>query len=324
MASPVVAVTDHVFPDLEPTRGALESIGATILLAESASPEDILDVARRADGVIVCYAKLPGEVIRELERCKVIARTGIGFDNVDLDVASERGIVVTNVPEYCEDEVSDHTMALYLALARKVTQGNSLVHAGTWDVGTVKPIYRLRGRTIGLVGFGKIPRLVATKAQAFGLEVQTFDPYVNAADAAALGVKAVSLEELLTTSDCVSLHAPLTAETEKMINAETLGQMRPDAFLINTARGPLVDVEALADALEAGMISGAGLDVLPEEPPSSGLRLLGRDDVILTPHTGFYSEQSMIDLQAKAAQQVALVLSGQPAKYPVNLDQLEN
>lgn len=322
MSEPVVAVTDHVFPDLEPTKAVLADLGATLLLADSADADDILSVARTADGIINCYAKLPGDVISQLENCKVIARTGVGVDTVDMDAATNQGIVVTNVPEYCEDEVSDHTLALLLSLARNVALGNKLVHGGTWDVSLVKPLYRLRGRTIGLVGFGKIPRLVAAKAQAFGLAVQAFDPYVDPDDAAGVDVRLVTLDELLATSDYVSVHAPLTPETHHMINAEALRSMRPHALLVNTARGPLVDVDALAGALDAGEIAGAALDVLPDEPPGDDLRLIGRDDVILTPHTAFYSEQSMTDLQTKAAEQVALVLSGQAPRYPVNLDRL--
>lgn len=322
MANPIVAITDHVFPNLEPTEEALEPIGASLRLAKSGSPDDILDVARAADAVINCYAKLPAEVIEQFEQCRIIARTGVGVDTVDLDMASSKGIIVTNVPEYCEDEVSDHALALLLALARNVTLGNSIVHGGGWDLERLKPIYRLRGRTVGLVGFGKIPRLVAAKAQAFGMNVLTFDPYIEANTAATLGVTSVSLDELLASSDYVSVHAPLTPETHHMINAETLSKMQSHALLVNTARGPLVDVDALASALDAGQIAGAALDVLPAEPPPADLPLRGRDNVILTPHTAFYSEQSMTDLQAKAAQQVALVLGGQAPTNPVNLDRL--
>jgi D-3-phosphoglycerate dehydrogenase len=318
MANPLVAVTDHVFPNLEPTKQVLSELHAELKLAQATTPEAILDVAREADGVIVCYAKMPASVIEQLKNCKVMARTGIGVDNVDIDAASRRGIVVTNVPEYCEDEVSDHAMAMLLALIRKIPFANKRAHAGKWETGAVNPIHRLRGRTLGLVGFGKIPKLVAVKAQAFGLQVQTFDPYIPAEVAAKLGVKSVSLPELLSTSDYVSIHAPLTPETKNMFNADAFRQMKPGALLVNTARGPLVDVEALVDALNTGQLAGAALDVLPQEPPPADSRLLGRDDVILTPHTGFYSEESMIDLQTKAAQQVALVLSGKEPRYPVN------
>ena len=260
-------------------------------------------------------------MINQFEQCRIIARTGIGIDTIDLDVATTKGIVVTNVPEYCEDEVSDHAMALLLALARNVTRGNAQVHGGEWALAKLKPMFRLRGRTVGLVGFGKIPRLVAAKAQAFGLNVVAFDPYIEPSDAASLGVELLSLEELMANSDFVSIHTPLTPETRHMIGADVLAGMKPEAMLINTARGGLVDVDALADALDAGSLAGAGLDVLPDEPPTADLRLMDRDNVILTPHTAFYSEQSMIDLQAKAAQQVALVLAGEQPQY-VNLDKL--
>lgn len=318
MANPLVAVTDHVFPNLEPTKQVLSELHADLKLAQATTPEAILDVAREADGVIVCYAKMPASVIEQLKKCKVMARTGIGVDNVDIDAASRKGIVVTNVPEYCEDEVSDHAMAMLLTLVRKIPFANKRAHAGKWETGAVNPIHRLRGRTLGLVGLGKIPKLVAAKAQAFGLHVQTYDPYIPAQAAAKLGVKSVSLPELLSTSDYVSIHAPLTPETKNMFNADAFRQMKRGALLVNTARGPLVDVEALVDALAAGQLAGAALDVLPTEPPPVDSRLLGRDDVILTPHIGFYSEESMIDLQTKAAQQVALVLSGKEPRYPVN------
>src|SRR5512142_608262 len=318
MANPLVAVTDHVFPNLEPTKRVLSELHAELNFAQATTPEAILDVAREADGVIVCYAKMPASVIEQLKNCKVMARTGIGVDNVDIDAASRKGIVVTNVPEYCEDEVSDHAMAMLLTLVRKIPFANKRAHAGKWETGAVNPIHRLRGRTLGLVGLGKIPKLVAAKAQAFGLHVQTYDPYIPAEAAAKLGVKSVGLPELLSTSDYVSIHAPLTPETKNMFNADAFRQIKRGALLVNTARGPLVDVEALVDALDMGQLAGAALDVLPQEPPPADSRLLGRDDVILTPHTGFYSEESMIDLQTKAAQQVALVLSGKEPRYPVN------
>ncbi len=324
MTVPVVAVTDHQFPDLEPTREVLAPLGAEIRVSASVAADDVLAVAQDADAVINTYAQLPGSLIDCLERCRIIARTGIGIDTVDLAAATAKGIVVTNVPEYCEAEVSDHTMALLLALARNVTRGNAQVHGGTWDLATVKPIYRLQGRTLGLVGFGKIARLVAAKAQAFGLNVLACDPYVEPASAAALDVSLVSFEELLERSDFVSVHAPLTPETRHLIGAEALTLMRPEAVVINTARGGLVDVAALAEALDREAIAGAALDVLPDEPPAADLALYGRPNVVLTPHTAFYSEESVLDLQLKAAQQVALVLSGQDPVYPVNLEQLRD
>ena len=319
MANLVVAVTDHPFPDLEPAREVLAPLGAEMRIAASVGAADVLAVAQHADAVINTYAQLPAELIDRFERCRIIARTGIGIDTVDLAAATAKGIVVTNVPEYCEDEVSDHAMALLLALARNVTRGNALVHGGGWALAEIKPIYRVRGRTLGLVGFGKIARLMAAKAQGFGLRVVASDPYVERADADALGVELTTFEDMLARADFVSVHAPLTPATRNLIGAEALAMMRPEAVVINTARGGLVDVAALAAALDRGAIAGAGLDVLPEEPPAADLALYGRPNVILTPHTAFYSEESVLDLQVKAAQQVALVLSGRDPVYPVTL-----
>ncbi len=323
MTKRLVAVTDSPFPNLEPATQVLAELNAELKLAKGTTPEDILAIAREADGLLVTYAKVPAQVIEQLTRCKVIARFGIGVDSVDIDAATRAGIIVTNVPEYCEDEVSDNAMALLLSLIRKIPYANKKTHAGVWSMPAVVPIHRLRGSVLGLAGFGKIPRLVAVKAQAFGLQVQTYDPYISAEAAAKLGVKLVSLSELLSTSDYISIHAPLTPETDRMFNAGAFHQMKRSALLVNTARGQLVDVEALVDALDNKLIAGAALDVLPQEPPAPNSRLLGRDDVILTPHTSFYSEESLVELQTKAAQQVALVLSGKEPRYPINLKALQ-
>jgi len=288
MTKLLVAVTDSPFPNLDPATQVLSELNAELKLAKGTTPEDILAIAREADGLLVTYAKVTAQMIEQLKRCKVIARFGIGVDSVDIDAATRAGIIVTNVPEYCEDEVSDHAMALLLSLIRKIPFANKQTHAGVWSMPAVVPIHRLRGSVLGLAGFGKIPRLVAVKAQAFGLQVQTYDPYVSSEAAAKLGVKLVSLPELLKTSDYISIHAPLTPETDRMFNADAFRQMKRSALLVNTARGPLVDVEALVDALDNKLIAGAALDVLPQEPPPSNFRLLGRDDVILTPHTSFY------------------------------------
>ncbi len=323
MTKRLVAVTDSPFPNLDPATQVLSEVNAELKLAKGTTPEDILAIAREADGLLVTYAKVSAPLIEQLTRCKIIARFGIGVDSVDIDAATRAGIIVTNVPEYCEDEVSDHAMALLLSLIRKIPFANKKTHAAVWSMPAVVPIHRLRGSVLGLAGLGKIPRLVAAKAQAFGLQVQAYDPYVSPAAAAKLGVKLVSLPELLGTSDYISVHAPLTPETDRMFNADAFRQMKPSALLVNTARGQLVDVEALVDALDQKLIAGAALDVLPQEPPPANSRLFGRDDVILTPHTSFYSEESLVELQTKAAQQVALVLSGKEPRYPVNLKALQ-
>ncbi|MFN2185422.1 MAG: C-terminal binding protein [Anaerolineae bacterium] len=318
MSRPLVVVTDTVFPSLEPTEQVLAAVDAEVTLVSEPTAEAILKAARTADGLVVTYAKVTADIINGLERCRVISRTGIGVDNVDLEAATAKGIVVTRVPDYCIDEVSDHALGLLFALARKIPLANSAVHAGQWSVGLVNPLHRLRGQTLGLVGFGQIPRALAPKAQALGLSVIAYDPYVSEEAMAADGVKQVDLEQLLAESDHISVHAPLTPETRHMFNREAFQKMKPGAVLINTARGPLVDEDALVDALEAGELAGAALDVLEHEPPAAGSRLLGRTDVILTPHTGFYSEESMIDLQTKAAEEVRRVLQGEMPRNPVN------
>jgi len=323
MASTVVAVADSPFPSLDPARQALSGLDAELRLAAEPTPEAILEVAREADGLLVTYASITAEMIGELTRCKAIGRFGIGVDNIDIAAATEAGIVVTYVPDYCIDEVSDHAMAMLLALARKIPFSNRIVQAGRWEMPAVVPITRLRGRTLGLVGFGHIPQLVAPKAKAFGLEVITSDPFISEQVPRAAGVEPVAFDELLARSDYVSIHAPSTPKTRNLFGADAFAKMKPDAILINTARGPLVDTDALVRALDAGEIGAAGLDVVPEEPLPPDSPLLGRDNLILTPHTGFYSEQSLLELQTKAATDVASVLGGDTPRYPINLDALK-
>lgn len=323
MAAILVAVSDSVFPSLDPARGAFDGMDAELRLAGEATPEAILEVAGQADGLLVTYAKITGEMIAQLEKCKVIGRFGIGVDNIDIAAATKAGIVVTYVPDYCFDEVSDHAMALLLDLARKVSFSNALVQAGRWEMKATAPMNRLRGRTLGLAGFGNIPQLVAPKAQAFGMEVIAFDPYVDKALAASRGVRLVDFDTLLAQSDFISVHAPLTDETKNMFGAEAFAKMKPTAYLVNTARGPLVDTDALARALDDGEIGGAALDVVPVEPLPANSALLGRDNVVLTPHTAFYSEDALLDLQTKAATDVASVLAGKQPKYPINPEVLK-
>jgi D-3-phosphoglycerate dehydrogenase / 2-oxoglutarate reductase len=318
VSTPLVAVTDSVFPTLEPARQVLADLKAELQLADEPTPGAILRAARQADGLLVTYAPVSGDIIRQLERCRIIARFGIGVDNVDIEAATQAGIVVTYVPDYCVDEVSDHALALLLALARKITYADRLVQAGRWEMPAVVPLHRLRGRTLGLVGFGKIPRALAPKAQALGMNVLTNDPYISDETTAPLGVRLVDFQTLLQSADYVSIHAPLTAETHHMFKAGTFRQMKPGALLVNTARGPLVDVQALTEALDEGWLAGAALDVLPVEPLPTDSPLLGRDNVILTPHIAFYSEEALLDLQTKAAQEVARVLRGESPQYPVN------
>jgi len=313
----LIAVTDSPFPSLDPAKAALARIEPELRVANSASAEDILAVGRDADAILVTYAKLPGDLLRQLRRCKAIGRFGLGVDNIDIAAAAELGITVTYVPDYCMQEVSDHAMALLLALARKVPQSNALVQAGRWDMPAVVPIHRLAGRVLGLVGFGNIPRALAPKAKAFGLRVVAHDPNVSQQALAAVGVESMSFDRLLEISDFVSIHAPLLPVTRGLFNAEVFGKMKQGACLINTARGPLVDEDALIAALDSGRLAGAALDVVAVEPLPKESRLIGRDNVVLTPHTGFYSVEALNELQTKCAADVARVLSGETPVYPV-------
>jgi D-3-phosphoglycerate dehydrogenase / 2-oxoglutarate reductase len=317
MPRPVIAVTDSPFPSLDPAKAALQRVDPELRMAKSPSADDILAVARDADAILVTYAKLPGELLRQLTRCRAIGRFGLGVDNIDIKSAAELGIVVTYVPDYCMHEVSDHAMALLLALVRKIPLSNKLVQAGRWEMPAVVPIHRLAGRVLGLVGFGNIPRALTPKAKAFGLRVVTHDPYVSQEVLAAAGVEAVTFDRLLDISDFVSIHAPLMPATRGLFNAETFRKMKRGAALINTARGPLVDEDALVAALDSGQLGAAALDVVAVEPLPKDAKLIGRDNVILTPHTGFYSVEALDELQTKCAADVARVLSGEKPIYPV-------
>jgi D-3-phosphoglycerate dehydrogenase len=312
-----IAVADSVFPNLEPAREVVSTIGGQLELAADKTPEAILAVAGQADALLVTYARITGDMIQQMPKVRVISRFGIGVDNVDIDAATRQKIVVTKVPDYCIDEVSDHAMALLLAAVRKIPFSSTQVHGGTWKMPEVVPIKRLRGSVLGLVGFGRIPQLVAPKAKPFGFRVVAYDPFVPPEVFRNAGVEGVMLDELLRVSDVVSIHSPLTPETKGLFNADAFRKMKKGSYVVNTARGPIIDEAALAAALDSGHIAGAALDVMTTEPPT-GSPLLGRANVIITPHTSFYSDESLVELQTKAAQEVVNVLSGRPARNPVN------
>ena len=266
MAGPVIAVTENIFPTLDPAKAALARLNPTLRMAKSTSADDILAVARDADAILVTYAKLTRELIMQLTRCKAIGRFGLGVDNIDLPAAKEKGIAVNYVPDYCIREVSDHAMALLLALIRKIPFSNKLVQGGRWEMPAVVPIRRIEGTVLGLLGFGNIPRLIAPKAQAFGIKVIAFDPYAKPELFKSAGVESVDFDTLLKRSDYISVHAPLTPQTRGLMNAEAFGKMKKGAFIVNTARGPLIDEAALIAALDSGQLGGAGLDVVAVEP----------------------------------------------------------
>ena len=264
-----------------------------------------------ADGWIIQYLSPIGEkVFGACKRLKVVGRLGIGYDVIDVPAATRHNVVATNVPSYCEDEVSDHAMALLLSCARRTALYSRAVRDGAWDWKVGQPILRLRGLTPRAGRVRKIPRALAPKARAFGLDVIAFDPYLKPEQAEKEGVELVDFDALLRRSDFLSVHCPLTAETKGLFGREAFARMKRTAVLVNTARGGIVDTAALAEALKSGKLGGAGLDVLPQEPPAPSEALRTLDNVVLTPHVAWYSEQSIVDLQAAVTRNVCMVCSG--------------
>jgi D-3-phosphoglycerate dehydrogenase len=310
-----VVLTDYVWESLDVEMKTLGDL-ADLVPMKTKKPEEFLGEAADCDALLNTYAgPITAEVMARMPKCRIIARYGIGVDTIDLEAATQAGIIVTNNPSYCIEEVAEHTMALLLACARKVALYDRLVRGGRWEVPPGKPMFRLQGRTLGLVGFGNIARQVAVRAASFGMRIVFADPFVKEGQPDIPAAK-VELEELLRESDFVSVHPPLTPQTRKMINDEALSKMKPTAFLVNCSRGPVVDTEALVRALDAKKIAGCALDTTDPEPLPDPHPLRGRDNVIITPHVAWYSEQALVGLQAGAPGEVRRVLTGE---WPVNV-----
>jgi D-3-phosphoglycerate dehydrogenase / 2-oxoglutarate reductase len=315
VAKAKVVITDYVWDSLDVEKETLGGLAELVAL-KTKTPDEFLPYAADCDALLNTYAgPITAEVMARMPACRIIARYGIGVDTIDLDAATKAGIIVTNNPTYCIEEVAEHAMALILACARKVTVYDRLVRGGRWDLAPGKPIFRLAGSTLGLIGFGHIGQQVAARALAFGMRVLFFDPAVAAAPHGTNADK-VDLPALLRQADFVSLHPPLLPQTRKMIDDEALRQMKPTAYLVNCARGPIVDTDALVRALDARVIAGCALDTLDPEPLPDPHALRGRENVIITPHAAWYSEQAMAALQAGAPGEVRRVLSGE---WPINV-----
>ncbi|SEA76396.1 D-3-phosphoglycerate dehydrogenase [Thalassobacillus cyri] len=313
-----IVITDYEYDTLQQEQEVLTEAGLEYVALQCKTEEEVIEACRDADGIITQYAPFTEKVINNLEKCKVIARYGIGVDSIDVNAASEKGITVCNVTDYCLDEVSDHAMALLLSAARKVTLLNNHVKNNDWNFNLGKPIHRLRGQVLGLVGFGNIPQRLAEKAKAFGLQIITYDPYIDETAAGEKGARLVDFDSLLAEADFVSVHAPLTKATQHMMNEEAFQKMKPTAYLINTARGGLVDEAALEGAVKNKEIAGAAIDVMEQEPPVTDHSLLAYEEMIITPHVAWYSEASEAELKRKTAQNVADVLTGKKPAYSVN------
>ncbi len=318
-----ILITDYAWPSIEPERQVLAEIGAELIAAETGDEPELLTLAPMMDGILTCWKPVREPVIAAAEKCQIIGRCGIGLDNIDVEAATEHGIVVTNVPAYCIDEVSDHAMGLLLACARKVSRFNRATRDGIWEQNIGPAMYRLRGKTLGVVGFGRIARSIVPKAKGFGLTVNVCSPRTDSALIQEHGAQKVSFPELLTTSDFITIHTPLTPETRYMFSYAEFRAMKPTAYLINTARGGIVDTTALTTALRNAEIAGAGLDVLETEPPEENEELLTLENAIVTPHAAFISEESILDLEVAAATCVAEVLTGKLPESVVNPSVLE-
>lgn len=310
-----VVITDCDHGSIEEEKKEFGRIGAELMLAQVKEEEDLIRTCKDADGLINQYALLTRRVLERLPNCKVVSRYGVGVDPVDLKAATDLRIIVANVPDYCMDEVSNQTISMILTLIRKTAFFDQKVKSGQWDFHSGIPIYRTRGKTLGLVGCGKIGLEVARKISNFGVKVISFDPYLQKAPD---GIELTDLDTLLKESDFISIHCPLNDSTRHLIGQREFGKMEKKPILINTSRGPIIDENALIQALIKGQISGAGLDVLEKEPPDSKNPMLKMENVVLSPHVGFYSVESISELKRRTAENVSDVLLGKWPKSVVN------
>ena len=305
-----VVITDYEYENIDTERKLIEGAGFELYDYQLKKPEELIPVIKDADAVITQYSSITSAVIERMEHCKLIIKYGIGVNNIDCGAAAAKGIYVCNVPDYGVSEVSDHACAMMLSLARKLPVLAGALKSGDWGYTSVIPLKRLSECTLGLIGFGRIPQMVAKKMQAFGLQVHAYDPYARPETAGQMSVDLISLEHLLKTSDYISVHCPLTKDTFHLIGKDEIDKMKASAFLINTARGGIIDEQALIDALKEKKIAGAGVDVFEEEPVRPDHPLLQMDNVIATPHSAWYSETAIHALQQKAAEEVVNVLKG--------------
>ena len=324
MSGPKVVITDFDYGDLDIERPILEGAGARVVGLQAKSEEDLFEEARDCDAIMNQYARVGAKTIAHMERCRVIARYGIGVDIVDVEAATQKGILVTNVRDYCTDEVADHAIGLWLALTRKLFQYNAATHKGVWRWQTGRPIHRIQGRTMGVVGFGRIGQAIAHRAEAFGVELIAYDPYIAEGVAESKGVQRAGKEEILARSDYLMMQAPMTPETRHFLGEKEFKRIRKGAIIVNTGRGPTIDNGALYRALKDGHVAGAGLDDPEEEPakrknwdPSKN-PLFSLDNVIVTSHVAYYSEESIRLARETAASEVARVLKGERPLNPVN------
>jgi D-3-phosphoglycerate dehydrogenase / 2-oxoglutarate reductase len=315
---PTVAIAYRSADDSRTERELLQAIDAKLVYIDGLDTPEAGATISAADALMVTTHRVPANLIDAMKHCRVISRVGTGLDAIDIPAATAHGIWVAYVPDYSVDEVSTHAIALLLSHARGIPRLIEAARAGSWTNQSVVPLRRLRGQTLGILGFGRIGQMMAAKASGLGMEVQAHDPFLTPEQIAAAGARPVDWETLLRTSDYLSLHAPLTNNTQKVINAQTLALMKPSAVLINTARGGLIDEEALDQALKTGRLAAAALDVLSVEPPPPDHPLFQNSRVMITPHSAWYSEDANHDVRVRASEEVVRVLRGERPRCPAN------
>jgi D-3-phosphoglycerate dehydrogenase len=315
-----VLIADSRYPAYDEERAVLERIGAEVIIERSDQEDRIAALAGDIDGLIVNLAPITAKVVGAMRRCRCVSRYGVGYDNVDTAALRDSRIFLANVPDYCGEDVSDHAIALLMDCVRKVARKDRHVRRGEWNLTGLQPVYRLRGKTVGLVGYGFIARLVHRKLSGFGLgRVLVADPFVPGDVVRRAGAEPVDLDTLLHESDIISIHAPLSAATRGLIGARQFEMMKKTAMVVNTARGPVLDEAALAAALKGGQIACAALDVFAHEPLAEDSELRTLDNLTITDHSGWYSEEAMVELKTKAAQNIADALVHGTPRYPVIL-----
>jgi D-3-phosphoglycerate dehydrogenase / 2-oxoglutarate reductase len=314
-----VVITDYTFPTIETEAAILEPLGLEVVAGQCKTPAQLIDLVRDADFVITQFAPVNAEVIAAMQRVKVIVRYGVGVDNIDLAAARERGIPVCNIPEFCIDEVADHTLSFILGLTRQVVTHCNHLRNGKWGLAVPMSAFRtLRDQTVGIVGFGRIGRAVASRLLPFKCRMLVSDPIATADDVRKIGCELVPLPELLGSSDIVTLHCPSTPETRRLINTRTLALMKPGSLLVNLARGDVVETAALVAALQEGRLAGAALDVCDPEPIPADSPLRKLENVIVAPHVASVSEKAVRNLRETAAGLVAMSFRGEPLPTIVN------
>ncbi|MCF8091905.1 MAG: C-terminal binding protein [Desulfotignum sp.] len=319
-----VVITDHAWPDLTIETDIFSPLGIRLTAAQCKTQTDVIKIAARADAVNAIHSPITQKVVEALANCKIISMSSSGCDTVDIDAVTNAGILLVNCPDYCVEEVADHTMAMLLSCARGIFLFDRRLKENIWDYRSAGNLERIRNATLGLVGFGKVGRAVAKRANVFGMKILAADPHTSAGTRQDLKIDMTSLQELLSSADYVSVHTPLTTTTKGLISQNELRCMKNSAFILNTSRGGVIDEQALYNALIDGTIRGAALDVLEKEPPDFNTPLLNLDNVLVTPHAAFYSKDALEEVRTRSAKAIVDVFNGNLPDHIVNKDVVNN